>query len=59
MVVLIPSLHQFSESSGKYPGHGSYLYSYFVKLEPCHVDNFKAAYPIHSIFNVLHASINS
>ena len=49
----------FSETSGKYPGHGAHLYSYFIKLEACHPDNFKAAYPVHSIFNVLHAGINS
>ena len=62
MLELIPRLHQFfnsSESSEEYPGHGGHLYYFFLKLGLCHPDNFKAAYPIYSIFNILHASINS
>ena len=57
--LLIPRLHQFFRKFGKIFGSWRPSLIFFVKLEPCHPDNFKAAYPKYSIFNILHASINS
>ena len=55
MIVLIPILHKFFRKFGRISG--SWRLSFFVKLGPCHPDNFKAAFPIYSIFNILHSSI--
>ena len=58
--VLIPRLHQFFWKFVKiFMSWRLSLICFFVKLGPCHPDNFKAAYPIHSIFKILHSSINS
>ena len=57
MLVLIPRLHKLFRRFGRISG--SWQPSFFVKLAPCHSGHFKAAYPIYSIFNILHSSINS
>ena len=44
IVVLFPSLHQFFRKFGRMTGSWRpSLIFFFVKLGPCHPDNFKAA----------------
>ena len=56
MQVLIPKLHQILRKFGRIFGSWRPSFIFFVKLGPCHPDNFKATYPIYSIFNILHSS---
>ena len=57
--VLIPRLHQFSESSGKYSGHCGHLKPFLVKLGTCHPDIYQTAFSILFVFNILDENINS
>ena len=61
IVVLIPRLHQVFRKFGRISGSWGPSLIFFVKLVPCHPDNFEAAYPIilNIIFNILLSSINS
>ena len=56
MQVLIPRLHEFFKNFRRISGSWRPFLIFFFNLGPCHFNNFKATYPIYSIFNILYSS---